>query len=465
MDHHTLKGRKGTFFILTFALLLSMPGLLSAQSGKSYLDSLLKTASSNYPLLKAKRLETQALRSAISYKQNGILPSLSASYQVNYATYNNITGMVYPQYITPISGPPSTSNQYDGIFGSAAALDLLWEPITFGQRTADIQLSKGNYQIGKADEALTLFRQEVYVINAWLNYLLVNSLINVYQSEIERSKFNLQQAQVLVTSGLRPGTDSASFSAENIKYRINLIEFERRRDSSLITLKELVGGRLPAGMVTDTLLYGRLPEVTGTDSTATEHPEIALGKARMAASELSLIFLKKTVMPRLTLWSTGYGRGSGVTARGAVNSANGLRLERYNYAVGAQLSFSILEVFRQKPLWRQQELLTASSREELNQTMLHLNSQKEIAHVALLKNLQKARLAPRQAYSAAFSYKAIRARYQSGLINYYDVIQAQQALFQADAAVKIAYYNAWKSLLSKAAYEGNLNLFLTPYSK
>jgi hypothetical protein len=45
------------------------------------------------------------------------------------------------------------------------------------------------------------------------------------------------------------------------------------------------------------------------------------------------------------------------------------------------------------------------------------------------------------------------------------VIQAQQLLFQSEAAVKIAYYNAWKSLLNKAAYYGNLNLFLNQYGK
>jgi outer membrane protein TolC len=122
-------------------------------------------------------------------------------------------------------------------------------------------------------------------------------------------------------------------------------------------------------------------------------------------------------------------------------------------------------MFRQKPLWREQELVTASSKEQLNQTALHLNSQKEIADSALLKNVQSASLAPKQFSSAFFSYQAIRARYQSGLINYYDVIQAQQLLFQSEASVKIAYYAAWKSLLSKSAYYGNLNLFLNQYGK
>ena len=437
----------------------------SAQSGKVYLDSLLKTASVNYPLIKAKRLQTEALQSAVKYKANGIIPTLTAAYQADYATYNNITGMIYPQYITPISGPPSTSNNYNGIFGSALALDLLWEPITFGQRGAEIDLAKGRVQSGKADEELTLFRQQVYVVNTWLNYLLINDLIKVYQADIERSAFNLKQAQTLVVSGLRPGTDSSSFSAENVKDKILLIAFEKRRDSTLIMLKEMVGGRLPVGMTTDTALFKRLPVIMLTDNGTVEHPEIKLAKTDINNNELALASLKKSIMPKFTLWSTGYGRGSGISGNGSVNSTNGLGFQRYNYAVGAQISFSILEFTRQKPLWRQQELLTESSKAQLEQTELDLNSQKEIANAALLKNIQAAALAPGQYRSALFSYLAIRARYQSGLINYYDVIQAQQLLFQSGAAVKIANYNAWKSLLSEAAYTGDLNLFLNQYGK
>ncbi|NCD67838.1 TolC family protein [Mucilaginibacter agri] len=465
MEYPALKAPFKFSLLIACIVFLGIPAQVSAQSGRVYLDSLLKTASVNYPLIKAKRLQTQALQSAVKYKENGIIPTLTASYQADYATYNNITGMIYPQYITPISGPPSVSNNYSGVFGSALALDLLWEPITFGQRGADIDLAKGRAQTGKADEELTLFRQQVYVVNAWLNYLIVNDLIKVYQEDFNRSEFNLKQAQSLVTSGLRPGTDSSSFSAEYTRNQIQLIAFERRRDSTLITLKELVGGRLPAGMILDTTLYKHLPVLTLADTSTSEHPEITLAKTAITTNELALKSLQKSIMPHLTLWSTGYGRGSGIAANGAVNSSDGLGFQRYNYAVGAQISFSILEMFRQKPLWRQHELNTAASREQLNQTELQLNSQKEIADVALAKNLQSAGLAPRQYQSALFSYQAIRARYQSGLINYYDVIQAQQLLFQSEAAVKIANYNAWKSLLSKAAYEGNLNLFLNQYGK
>jgi len=452
----------GGLFICLF-----FPDRVLAQQGKTYLDSLLKTAELNYPLIKAKKLNTQALQYAVKYKQNGLIPSLNASYQVDYATDNNITGMVYPQYILPLSGPLSkiNGNDYHGVPGSAAALNLQWEPITFGQRSSEVELAKGRLQYGKADEELTLFQQQVYVVNAWLSYTLINDLIKVYQSDIDRSAFNLKQAQSLVTSGLRPGTDSSSFSSEYTRAQIRMIGFERQRDSTLIVLKELVGGKLPAGLAADSSLFKNLPALTLADTSLKDHPEVQLEKANVTTNELALKSLKKSIMPRLTLWSTGYGRGSGIEPDGSVNSADGWHFERYNYGIGAQVSFPILEVFRQKPLWKQQELVTAASREQLSQTELHLNAQKEIAESTFQKALQSARLAPQQFKSAMYSYNAIESRYKSGLINYYDVIQSQQLVFRSEADVRIAYYNAWKSLLNKAAYYGNLDLFLNQYGK
>jgi outer membrane protein len=439
-----------------------------AQTGKSYLDSLLKCAAVNYPLIKAKRLRTQSLEYAVKYKQNDIIPSLSASYQLDYATDNNITGMVYPQYILPLSGPLSKANgnSYGGVPGTAAALDLLWEPITFGQRNAAIGLAKGNLQYAQRDETLTLFNQQVAVVNAWLNYLLLADLIKVYQSNVDRYAFSLKQAQTLVTSGLRPGTDSSSFNSQYNIAQMQLIGFERQRDSVRIALEELVGGKLPPGMAADSTVFKRLPEVAfSADTVSAGHPEVLLQKAEIDVNELSLKSMKKSIMPRLTLWSTGYGRGSGITADGSINSGDGWHFERYNYGFGAQIAFPVLDVFRLKPAWKQQELVTEASREQLQLTQLHLNSAVLMAQSALQKSTRSARLAPQQLQSATYSYNAIASRYESGLVNYYDVIQAQQLMFQAQATVKISNYTAWKALLRLSAYNGNLNLFLNQYGK
>src|SRR5688572_26993967 len=100
--------------ILLSALLISNCALSQGQT----LPELLKQAEANYPLLKAKGFEVQARKDQVAFTKSTALPSLDAAYQLNYATYNNITGMAVGQGFVPISGPPSSDNTYNAVFGS-----------------------------------------------------------------------------------------------------------------------------------------------------------------------------------------------------------------------------------------------------------------------------------------------------------------------------------------------------------
>jgi outer membrane protein len=62
--------------------------------------------------------------------------------------------------------------------------------------------------------------------------------------------------------------------------------------------------------------------------------------------------------------------------------------------------------------------------------------------------------------SAAFSYRTLLSRYNSGLVNYADLIQAQYTLIQSEADLKKTYLNAWKALLYKAAVQGDITIFM-----
>src|SRR5687767_4674499 len=116
-------------FISICFFLLSL-GPVEAQ----LLKDLLETAKTNYPLLKAKQFESAAKADQVRYQRSTAIPSIEAGYQLNYATYNNITGMATAQHFVPISGPPSTSNNSDAVLGSAGGLLMNWELFTFGQR-------------------------------------------------------------------------------------------------------------------------------------------------------------------------------------------------------------------------------------------------------------------------------------------------------------------------------------------
>jgi outer membrane protein len=74
--------------------------------------------------------------------------------------------------------------------------------------------------------------------------------------------------------------------------------------------------------------------------------------------------------------------------------------------------------------------------------------------------LKVAQESPSFYQAAEFSYRTLKSRYNSGLVNYSDLIQAQYALIKSEADLKRAYIESWKALLYKAAVQGDINIFL-----
>jgi outer membrane protein TolC len=54
----------------------------------------------------------------------------------------------------------------------------------------------------------------------------------------------------------------------------------------------------------------------------------------------------------------------------------------------------------------------------------------------------------------------MQARYNSGLIDFSELIKAQYDLLNAEANLRIAYINSWKSLLMLSVIRGDMNTIL-----
>ena len=89
------------FTIRLFAFLLSIvaPGIVIAQPAKLSIKETMEKVQHNLPQLEAYRQQAEAAKENISLAKNSLVPDLTAGYQVNMATYNNITGMSYPGFL------------------------------------------------------------------------------------------------------------------------------------------------------------------------------------------------------------------------------------------------------------------------------------------------------------------------------------------------------------------------------
>jgi outer membrane protein len=443
--------------ILFSSMLLLIGSYATAQQSNTLLQ-LLQLAEKNYPLLKSKMLDIQAAQKNVEVSKSSIIPSLDASYQVNYATYNNITGMFYPQFMLPISGPPSTDNKFSGVFGSATSLLLNWQPVTFGQRNAQVDFAKAGLQFAEADVQNEIFQHKIKVINAYLDVLIATELVTVYQNNLKRTEANLQSVYSLVISGIRPGVDTALFKAEVSKAKVELLNSQKNKEQGRIYLSQLLATDNNFSF-TDTTFFIKLPvNLPAADSV--KHPLINLYNATITGGQARKKVLSKTTMPILGAWSTIYARGSGISYNGNVKAIDGLGLQRFNYGIGLQISVPLLQPVKIRPQLQQQDFLIQSNEEKLNDIQLQLKKQNELADTSLSNAFAIIEESPLFLESARFSYRAMQSRYQAGLANISDLMQAQYTLVKSETDLKLAFMNVWKAYLFKAAVNGDINLFI-----
>jgi outer membrane protein TolC len=65
-----------------------------------------------------------------------------------------------------------------------------------------------------------------------------------------------------------------------------------------------------------------------------------------------------------------------------------------------------------------------------------------------------------QLKSGQYAFTAMQVRYNTGLVNFADLIQTQYNLLKAELDVKKAFWDAWKALLLQAAVQGDETIFL-----
>jgi outer membrane protein TolC len=457
-DTFETKSRVFKFIFMKRTILACSLTLFTLLSHAQTIQELLKQAEANYPLLKAKGYEVQARKDHVAFAKSTALPSLDAAYQINYATYNNITGMAMGQGFVPISGPPSTDNTYDAVFGSAGGLVLNWEPFTFGQRKSKINSAKAYHDYQQADQDQEIFQHQIRTANAYLDLVMTHELVRVYAKNLERAEDNVRIVKSLTRSGLRPGTDTALFKAERSRAKIELLNYERLRETQQALLSEMLGGTEPAYRI-DSSFFISLPAIA-VDSGSLKHPLIRLSTSRMMINQYDKKYLQTSIYPKLSFWGTAYARGSGISYDGQVNSEDGLSFSRYNYGAGLILSVPLLKFTNVRHQVKAQESLIKAEEEKLNMVRLQLDKQNQVADVTLSNALKIAKETPSFYQSAEFSYRTLLSQYNSGLVNYGDLIQSQYILIKSETDLKKAYLDAWKALLYKAAVQGDITIFL-----
>lgn len=442
------------FFVTCYFLL---PVVEAQDTVRLSLADVLIMAENNYPKLKSDRYQLEASKANIKLQQQTIIPQLDAAYQANLATRNNITGMFYPQYTLPISGPPSANNDYGPVTGSAASLLLQWQPGIFGERTANINLATASTQTLQSKNEQDVFSHKIKVCGQYIDLVYVQKLLKLYEENIRISENQLSQVKVLTGTGLRPGVDTALIQSELSRSRIEWLKIKNALGNSIALLQEsLATDSVIIGK--DTLLYSLVPRQFLTDTI--EHPLIKTARLSIEEANTKRIAISKLAIPHLSVWGTTYARGSGVDYSGAVKTFDGFALNRFNYGLGVQIAVPLLKQTEIRTKLQQQDWLIKSEQEKLNGLSSALKEQKKYAEMAFTNARLIAMETPTQIRAAEYAFRSMQVRYTNGLVNYTELLQLQSALLKAKIDQANAQSEWWKALLYKAAVYGDINLFI-----
>jgi outer membrane protein len=417
-------------------------------------------AEQRYHLLKAGKYEADAASKNIDVVKYSRLPSIDATYQADIATANNLTGMFYPNGILPITGPPSASNNYSATTGSAASVLLNWQAVTFGQRNAQINVAIEEANSKNSAWQQELFQNKINVISAYLDVLLSYDFVTIHRNNIERIEANLKQSRVLANTGIKPGVDTALFLSELSKEKIEWLKAQQQLQTQQWVLARLiVTNALP--VPSDTAFLDKLPlPIIAGDTSFSNHPVIQYVQSQFRLSQSKELLLKKSYLPKLNVWGTGFARGSGFQPNGVIKTWDGLGLQRYNYGAGVQLAFPIMKYGEVKQQLEQQNFLSKAAAEKVEENKASLTTQQRIANITFNNSIAIAAETQQQLKSGQYAFTAMQVRYNTGLVNFADLIQAQYNLLKAELDVKKSYWDAWKALLLQAAIMGDETIFL-----
>ena len=452
--------------IVAVLVALAFSARASAQVGGTQtfsLEEALQYALDHYPAVRAALEHANAATANVDVARSSYLPRLDAFWQTNRATANNTFGLLLPQSALPsISGPVLSSQSSDNVWGTAVGGLLTWEPFDFGLRGSSVQEAEAGVRRARADEGVTRLGVQRAVAIAFLGTVSAQQALTAAEADVQRRDVLARAARVLVENQLRPGAEASRAEAELAAARTRVIQARRAVVIARHTLSQMLG--IPGGVVDvnasrllDTVLPG------GASSTpAAEHPLLQSSRAAVDLSRARETVLAKTDAPRIYLQSSVFGRGSGGNPDGTFDGgANGLGLERANWAAGVQVVFP--NVFDFSSLHARQAAASALTRAEgarYAESVLTVTAEQRAADAMVDAARAIAQNTPIQLAAAQQSESQARARYDAGLAAIVEVAEAQNLLAGAEYQNGVARVDIWRSLLARAIAQGDIAPFI-----
>ena len=446
-----------------------------AQQEKLNLTDAITLGLRNYQTIQAKRNYYNASTALLQNTKNEYLPNLVASIQQDYGTVNSQFGPLGAVGIAGAggglavasAGPPYNTQSWNAAFGALYLATANWEFFTFGRVRSKIKMSGSQVLRDSADLTQEQFIHSVRISSAYLNLLVAQRLIQVAQSNLDRT-FSIQKTvSARARTGLNAGVDSSQANADASRAKLVLIEARNNEQQTRNLLAQYLKVP-PDPFVLDTTYFSEIPLEFKTTNDLANNPQIRYYKSRLDLSDQTASFLKKSIRPGFNLFSVLQTRASGFNynyfpgAPGSYSQSygDGVNPTRSNYLIGFSLSWNVVSIPKIRQQVNAQRFVSAAYQNEYDLISTQLQDQLILADQRIENSLQSVKEVPIQLKAASDAFHQKSVLYKNGLANIVELQQALYSLNRAEADVIVAYITLWQSLLQKAAASGDFSLFI-----
>ncbi|MGL5981470.1 MAG: TolC family protein [Phocaeicola sp.] len=477
---------------------------------KISLSEALQLGVANYETIQAKALQVEAAQAEYKSSQTLYLPEVTLSAQQFYGTANALHGPQYGFGEGTISmGAPQAAQNWEAAFSSLYTANLNWNIYSFGARSSRVNLTKNRIERSQAELDQALFEHQIKIASAYFDLVAIEEIVRVQVANVGRAEVLVSTVNALVESGIRPGVELSTAEAELANTQIALLKAE---DQHVWALKELVlrmgveyqsfrtDGLLTTKRPMESLLVaalyqkeeGHIPNInagedrefskdteggaSGGNSTQkestlqsviVEHPALRSQDAAIEESRIQTKFYKADGLPKLNVVGSVAARGSGFKYNYAQDRKNlsssyldGVGIDRSNYLVGVNLSWSVTSLFKNRSLSRAERKRTEALIQQRSLASRQLTESYRHATQKRMLTEQQYQAVLKQVDAATQSYQQYENLYGNGLAVIDDLISSIYNLARAESECAVIQVNLWHAYLMQVASSGEIEPLL-----
>ncbi len=327
---------------------------------------------------------------------------------------------------TQLPGVSSSGREFDAV---EAGFDAVWEFDLFGRVRRGVEAAKAD-----AEASLASLQDAQVSVSAEVarNYFILRGVqdqLAVAQRNADNQKRSLDITRTRLDAGRGNELDTNRADAQLQTTLANIPALEATLARTIYRLGVLTG-RAPTALNADLQISQRLPELPPLDAVGTpdrllrRRPDIRVAERGLAAATARIGVAVGDLFPKVSLiGSIGFNAGSLNSFGGSGSSS---------FFGGPSITWAAFDLFRVQTRIEISEARTEAALARYEQTVLGALEETEGALITYDRALIRRDTLARAAASSARAASLGRQRFEGGLTNFLDVLDAERSALQAE---------------------------------